>query len=66
MRYEVTVKLLSHCVTVFWANKSGVLHDGVFPFFFFFFFFYFSLPPPPPPPRLLKEYLGDLGDLILK
>ena len=37
MRYEVTVKLLSHCVTVFWVNKSGVLHDGVFPFFFFFF-----------------------------
>ena len=35
MRYEVTVKLLSHCVTVFWANKSGVLHDGVFPVFFF-------------------------------
>ena len=61
MRYEVTVKLLSHCVTVFWANKSGVLHDGVFPFFFFFKSAY-----PPPPPRLLKEYLGDLGDLILK
>lgn len=60
MRYEVTVKLLSHCVTVFWANKSGVLHDGVFPFFFFF------LSQLNPPPRLLKEYLGDLGDLILK
>lgn len=61
MRYEVTVKLLSHCVTVFWANKSGVLHDGVFPFFFFFL-----SQLTPPPPRLLKEYLGDLGDLILK
>ena len=48
MRYEVTVKLLSHCVTVFWANKSGVLHDGVFPFFFFFFFFKSAYPPPPP------------------
>ena len=35
-----------------------------FPFFFFFFFL--SLLSPPPPPRLLKEYLGDLGDLILK
>ena len=43
MRYEVTVKLLSHCVTVFWANKSGVLHDGVFPFFFLS-----QLTPPPP------------------
>ena len=48
MRYEVTVKLLSHCVTVFWANKSGVLHDGVFPFFFFFFFLSQLTPPPPP------------------
>ena len=36
-------------------------------FFPFFFFFLSQLTPPPlPPPRLLKEYLGDLGDLILK
>ena len=47
MRYEVTVKLLSHCVTVFWANKSGVFHVGVFPFFFFFFFLSQLTPPPP-------------------
>ena len=57
MRYEVTVKLLSHCVTVFWANKSGVLHDGVFPFFFFFFF-KSAYPPPPPPPKTFEGISG--------
>lgn len=55
MRYEVTVTLLSHCVTVFWANKSGVLHDGFFPFFFFFLS---QLTPPPPPPKTFEGISG--------
>ena len=53
MRYEVTVKLLSHCVTVFWANKRGVLHDGVFPFFF-----PLSRLAPPPPTKTFEGISG--------